>query len=86
MEISEEQYRKIQDLLPKQRGRLKIENLTLLNALVYRCENGCKWRALPEKFGRLIGMERFLRIRRQSRRIQTRAWQGKKWETSDREE
>jgi transposase len=51
MEISEEQYRKIQNLLPKQRGGVKIENLTVLNALVYRCENGCKWRALPEKFG-----------------------------------
>jgi transposase len=25
--------------------------LTLLNALVCRGENGCKWRALPEKFG-----------------------------------
>jgi transposase len=51
MEISEEQYRKIQDLLPKQRGHVKIENLTVLNALIYQCENGCKWRALPEKLG-----------------------------------
>jgi transposase len=51
MEINEEQYRKIQDLLPQQRGHVKIANLTVLNALVYRCENGCKWRALPEKFG-----------------------------------
>jgi hypothetical protein len=42
MEISEEQYRKMQDLLPKQRGGVKIENLTVLNTLVYRCENGCK--------------------------------------------
>jgi transposase len=23
----------------------------LLNALIYRCKNGCKWRALPERFG-----------------------------------
>jgi transposase len=29
----------------------KDRELELLNALVYRCENGCKWRALPEKFG-----------------------------------
>jgi transposase len=39
MEISEEQHRKIQPFLLTQRG------------LVYRCENGCKWRALPETFG-----------------------------------
>jgi transposase len=51
MEINEEQYRKIQDLLPKQRGHVKIANLTVLNVPVYRCENGCKWRALPERFG-----------------------------------
>ena len=24
---------------------------SLLNALIYRCENGCKWRALPKIFG-----------------------------------
>jgi transposase len=30
---------------------VKIENLTFLNALIYIGENGCKWRALPEKFG-----------------------------------
>lgn len=34
-----------------QRGNVKIENRTLLNAFIYRCENGCKWRALPESFG-----------------------------------
>ncbi|MDR1398832.1 MAG: transposase, partial [Treponema sp.] len=51
MEISEEQYRRIQNLLPTQRGHVTIANLTLLNALIYRCENGSKWRALPERFG-----------------------------------
>jgi transposase len=30
---------------------VKIENFTFLNALIYIGENGCKWRALPEKFG-----------------------------------
>jgi transposase len=51
MELTEKQYRKIAGLLPKQRGNVKISNRTFLNALIYRCENGCKWRALPEKFG-----------------------------------
>ena len=51
MELSEKQYQRIAALLPVQRGNVKIENRTLLNALIYRCENGCKWRALPESFG-----------------------------------
>ena len=51
MELSEKQYQRIAALLPAQRGNVKIENRTLLNALICRCENGCKWRALPKSFG-----------------------------------
>jgi transposase len=51
MELNEKQYRQIAGLLPTQRGNVKIPNLTLLNALIFRCENGCKWRALPKIFG-----------------------------------
>ncbi|GHU10541.1 hypothetical protein FACS1894151_09980 [Spirochaetia bacterium] len=51
MELNEKQYQRIAALLPTQRGNVKIENRILLNALIYRCENGCKWRALPESFG-----------------------------------
>ncbi|MDR2482296.1 MAG: transposase [Treponema sp.] len=51
MELSEKQFLRIAGLLPVQRGNVKIENRALLNALIYRCENGCKWRALPERFG-----------------------------------
>ena len=51
MELTEKQYRRIADLLPIQRGNVKIPNHTLLNALIYRCENGCKWRSLPKTFG-----------------------------------
>jgi transposase len=51
MEISKEQYQRIQTFLPRQRGHVTITNQTLLNALVYRCENGCKWRSLPKTFG-----------------------------------
>ena len=47
----EKQYQRIAGLLPVQRGNVTIENRVLLNALIYRCENGCKWRALPERFG-----------------------------------
>jgi transposase len=51
MELSEKQYRRIAGLLPTRRGNAKKPNQALLNALVYRCENGCKRRAPPEKFG-----------------------------------
>lgn len=51
MELSQKQFKRLTPLLPKQRGHVKIDNLTLLNALIYICENGCIWRALPETFG-----------------------------------
>ncbi len=51
MTITKEQYEKIAHCLPKQRCNVKIENLTLINALLYICENGCKWRAIPSEFG-----------------------------------
>jgi transposase len=51
MELKEKQYQRIADLLPVQRGNVKIPNHTLLSALIYRLENGCKWRALPKTFG-----------------------------------
>ena len=31
---------------------VKIENLQLINAVLYVKENGCKWRALPERYGK----------------------------------
>jgi transposase len=52
MEITAEQYDKIKDVLPAQRGNVEIDNITFLNALLYIAENGCKWRALPERFGK----------------------------------
>jgi transposase len=30
---------------------VKIDNCRFLDALIYICENGCKWRALPGTFG-----------------------------------
>jgi transposase len=51
MKLKENQYWQIAKLLPKQRGNVKVDNRDLLNALIYRCKNGCSWRALPESFG-----------------------------------
>ena len=50
MQITQEQYQKIEKHLPRQRGNVKIDNRQFLNALLYVAENGCKWRALP-KYG-----------------------------------
>src|SRR6201995_4630095 len=51
MEITEEQYARIKDSLPVQRGNVKLSNLQLLNAILYVAEHGCKWRGLPKRFG-----------------------------------
>jgi len=50
MKISEATYQEIERLLPVPRVE-KISRRQILEALIYICENGCKWRALPEKFG-----------------------------------
>jgi transposase len=52
MEIIEEQYVRIKDSLPIQRGNVRLSNLQVLNAILYVAEQGCKWRGLPKRFGR----------------------------------
>ena len=44
MEITEEQYARIKDSLPVQRGNVSLTNLQVLNAILYVAEQGCKWR------------------------------------------
>ncbi len=51
MEITESQFEKIEHMLPRQRGNVKHDSRTVLNGMLYVVENGCKWRALPERFG-----------------------------------
>ena len=51
MKINEEQYKKIKHALPVQRGNVTVENLVFINAILYICENGCKWRRLPKEYG-----------------------------------
>ena len=51
MEITQEQYERIEKYLPRQRGNVSMSNLQLINAILYVTENGCKWRALPESYG-----------------------------------
>ena len=52
MEITEAQYSRIKDSLPVQRGNVSLTNLQVLNAILYVTEQGCKWRGLPQRFGR----------------------------------
>ena len=51
VEITESQYQRIADCLPRQRGNVSMTNLQLLNALLYVAEHGCKWRGLPRHLG-----------------------------------
>ena len=51
MEITPEQFAKVEHCLPKQRGNVSLSNLHVLNAILYVAEHGCKWRGLPQCFG-----------------------------------
>ena len=51
MELSREQFDRIKDCLPRQRGNVRVGNFVLLNALLYALEHGGKWRGLPALFG-----------------------------------
>lgn len=51
VELTAEQVAQIEQHLPLQRGNVTLTNLQVLNAILYVAENGCKWRALPKRFG-----------------------------------
>ncbi|MDR0764782.1 MAG: IS5 family transposase, partial [Synergistaceae bacterium] len=52
MKLTLDQYNKIKHALPVQWDNVEIDNLTLLNALLHITENGCKRRAMPDRFGK----------------------------------
>ena len=52
MKITKEEIKIIEEMLPKPRKKAKISNEQFIKALIYILENGCKWRALPEKYGK----------------------------------
>ena len=51
-QIMAKQYAKIHPYLPVQRGNVRISNIAIINAVLHVLENGCKRRALPERFGK----------------------------------
>lgn len=60
--ITQSQYNALHPYLPAQRGNVSISNLTLINAVLFIVENGCKWRSLPPEFGNWNTV--YVRIRR----------------------
>lgn len=51
MQLTREQFEQIAALLPRQRGNVRLDNFEVVNAILYVVANGCKWRALPSRFG-----------------------------------
>ena len=51
MELNIGHYQRIADCFPRQRGNVSMDNLAILNAILYVAENGCKWRKLPATYG-----------------------------------
>jgi transposase len=51
MEITQEQFSRIEEFLPVQRGNVSLSNLQVVNAILFVAENGSKWRSLPKRFG-----------------------------------
>jgi transposase len=51
VQITEAQYRRIEDCLPRQRGNVSLSNLQVINAILHVAEQGCKWRGLPSRLG-----------------------------------
>jgi len=51
-EFTMKEYAKIEYLMPKARKPQVVSNYKFLCALLYIIENGCKWRALPDEYGK----------------------------------
>ena len=51
-QIAAKQYARLHPYLLVQRGNVQIPNIIVINAILYVLENDCKWRALPECFGK----------------------------------
>jgi len=51
MELTKEQFARIEHFMPIPRKKPTILNYDFLCALLYVIENGCKWRALPKEYG-----------------------------------
>ena len=51
MKLTKIQYKKLEELMPIARKPAKVSNYEFMCTMLYIIENGCKWRALPKKYG-----------------------------------
>jgi hypothetical protein len=51
MKLTREQWERIINLSPKQRGNMKVDDSRFLGAITYIRENSREWWTLPETFG-----------------------------------
>ncbi len=51
MELTREQLSIIEPILPVQHGNVRLDNLMVVNGILYVAEHGCKWRGIPKRFG-----------------------------------
>ncbi|MDR0521435.1 MAG: DUF1559 domain-containing protein, partial [Planctomycetaceae bacterium] len=52
MQWTHAHYEQIKHLLPIQRGNVAIDNKIFFEAMIHLTENGFRWRAMPEKYGK----------------------------------
>ena len=51
MQLTHQQFEQVAPWLPRQRGNVRLDNFTVVNAILHVAANGCKWRALPSHYG-----------------------------------
>ena len=52
MKLTKIKYKKLEELMPIARKPAKVSNYQFMCVMPYIIENGCKWRALPKKYGK----------------------------------
>ena len=52
-ELTDEQWRVIEPLLPVSRvgGRPRVDDRLVINGMLYKCKTGIAWRDLPDRYG-----------------------------------
>ena len=51
MQLRDEQFHAIEDLFPKPRGNIKIDNRTIVKAYLQMLKEGYSWRSMPTRYG-----------------------------------
>ena len=54
LDVTREQFERIAHSLPRQRGNVRVDNYTMVNALLWVVRTGAPWRDLPASYGNWI--------------------------------